>query len=161
MLTYLIRAPTLSYTKTLEARVAQLEDALAKLQSQQQPRDVEKLQGQGSVRSSPARQSEQDEKDGQLDLSRDFEGLKVEDDGRISFHGPTSLFQLPSGIVTESSSTTHLALELEARKERLINNAWRERAFEQLATIPVYRIDSSCPLDRSLTFFSGTVPVSP
>lgn len=141
-------APTLSYTKTLEARVAQLEDALAKLQSQQQARDAEKLQGAShgasrDIRGSPAVKSEQDEGDGQLDLPRDFEGLKVEDDGRISFHGPTSLFQLPSGIVSETSTTTHFALELEARKERLINNAWRERANEHSIPEPFqYLLDS-------------------
>lgn len=28
-------------------------------------------------------------------------------------------------------------MQLEGRKERLINNAWRERAFEQLAAMPV------------------------
>lgn len=72
------------------------------------------------------------------DLSQDFEGLKVEDDGRISYHGQTSLFHLPSGVMNESLAPTHLGLGLDARKERLINNAWRERAFEQLACIPVW-----------------------
>jgi hypothetical protein len=71
------------------------------------------------------------------ELSGDFEGLTVEDDGRISFHGATSLFNLPSGAVNESASLSQAANELEARKERLINNAWRERAFEQLNNIPV------------------------
>ncbi|KAJ9231370.1 transcriptional regulator family: Fungal Specific TF [Paecilomyces variotii] len=142
-------APTLSYTKTLEARVAQLEDALVKLQGpQSQYGEKVKDSPQGSTGeycSSPGQQSEHDERGSQQDLSGDFEGLKVEDDGRISFHGPTSLFQLPSGVVNETSATTHLALELEARKERLINNAWRERAFEQLAAIPEpfqYLLDS-------------------
>lgn len=70
-------------------------------------------------------------------MIRAFEGLQVETDGRISFHGPTSLFQLPSGLVNEVSTATGTSQELEARKERLINNAWRERAFEQLATMQV------------------------
>ena len=39
--------------------------------------------------------------------------------------------------MSESLAPTHLGLGLDARKERLINNAWRERAFEQLACIPV------------------------
>ncbi|KAL1872866.1 hypothetical protein Plec18167_006516 [Paecilomyces lecythidis] len=142
-------APTLSYTKTLEARVAQLEDALAKAQGHQpQHRERAKDSPHGSMGeyySSPGQQSEHDERGSQQDLSGDFEGLKVEDDGRISFHGPTSLFQLPSGVVNETSASTHLTLELEARKERLINNAWRERAFEQLSVIPEpfqYLLDS-------------------
>jgi hypothetical protein len=71
------------------------------------------------------------------DLAREFDGLNVENDGRISFHGPTSLFQLPSGAVNETASTSHYAQELEARKERLVNSAWRERAFEQMAVMPV------------------------
>jgi hypothetical protein len=71
------------------------------------------------------------------DLAREFDGLNVEDDGRISFHGPTSLFQLPSGAVNETASSSHYAQELEARKERLVNSAWRERAFEQMAAMPV------------------------
>ena len=69
------------------------------------------------------------ENDDAQDLAREFEGLNVETDGRISFHGPTSLFQLPSGVVNETASTADVAQELEARKERLINSAWRERAF--------------------------------
>lgn len=72
------------------------------------------------------------------DLAQDFEGLQVENDGRISFHGPTSLFQLPGGAVPEASgASSQLAMGIGARKERLINNAWRERAFEQLAAMPV------------------------
>jgi hypothetical protein len=77
------------------------------------------------------------ENDDTQDLAREFDGLNIETDGRISFHGPTSLFQLPSGVVSETASTTHVVQELEARKERLINSAWRERAFEQMAAMPV------------------------
>lgn len=77
------------------------------------------------------------EHDDAQELARDFDGLNVETDGRISFHGPTSLFQLPSGVVNETNSNVNVAQELEARKERLINSAWRERAFEQMAAMPV------------------------
>ncbi|RAH73168.1 putative C6 transcription factor [Aspergillus aculeatinus CBS 121060] len=146
-------APTLSYTKQLESRVAQLEDALTKLRSQQ-PLEPVGLKGAsrassasiGESSASPGRRTRiKEEEDDDQNLTRDFEGLKVEHDGRISFHGPTSLFQLPSGVVTEASSTSHLAMHLEGRKERLINNAWRERAYEQLATMPEpfqYLLDS-------------------
>jgi hypothetical protein len=72
------------------------------------------------------------------DLTRAFDGLNVENDGRVSFHGPTSLFQLPSGVVSETANSSHYAQELEGRKERLVNNAWRERAFEQMAAMPVW-----------------------
>ncbi|KAE8148213.1 fungal-specific transcription factor domain-containing protein [Aspergillus avenaceus] len=145
-------APTLSYTKQLEARVAQLEDALSKLRTQQQSSiELRKAStpsstGEGRGSASPSlrtRIKEEDEHSN--DLARDFEGLKVEHDGRISFHGPTSLFQLPSGALNESTSTSRFAVQHEARKERLINNAWRERAFEQMATMPEpfqYLLDS-------------------
>lgn len=72
------------------------------------------------------------------DLVRAIDGLKVGDDGRISLYGPTSLFQLPSSLARENTDAlSPVASELDSRKERLINNAWRERAFEQLTTIPV------------------------
>lgn len=75
--------------------------------------------------------------------------MNVENDGRISFHGPTSLFQLPSGVLNETASTSNVAQELEARKERLINSAWRERAFEQMAAMPV-GFDLQCLRDKEL-----------
>ena len=135
----LFRAPTLSYTKQLESRVAQLEDALVKLRSQQPDADTRKVSSPASVAesSSSAGRRIKTEHDDTQDLAREFDGLNVETDGRISFHGPTSLFQLPSGVVNETASSSPFAQELEARKERLINSAWRERAFEQMATMPV------------------------
>ncbi|EIT82978.1 fungal-specific transcription factor domain-containing protein [Aspergillus flavus] len=146
-------APTLSYTKQLEARVAQLEDALSKLRSQQQSAaEVRKAstpsstgEGRGSMSPSLRTRIKEEDESSSADLAREFEGLKVEHDGRISFHGPTSLFQLPSGALNEAASTSRLAVQHEARKERLINNAWRERAFEQMATMPEpfqYLLDS-------------------
>ncbi|CAI7671782.1 unnamed protein product [Penicillium manginii] len=136
-------APTLSYTKQLETRVAQLEDALAKHQSDV---DARKISSPASVAesSSSAGRKIKTENDDTQDLTRDFDGLNVENDGRISFHGPTSLFQLPSGVVSETASTSHFAQEMEARKERLINSAWRERAFEQMAAMP---LSSECETD--------------
>lgn len=133
------RAPTLSYTKQLEARVAQLEDVLSKVRGHRADSEARKVGSPASVAessSSAGRRIKSENDDGQ-ELAREFDGLNVENDGRISFHGPTSLFQLPSGVVNETASTSHFAHELEARKERLINSAWRERAFEQMAAMPV------------------------
>ncbi|KAI9036572.1 putative C6 transcription factor [Aspergillus affinis] len=142
-------APTLSYTKQLETRVAQLEDALSKLRGQANEVEARKGSSPASTGESSAspgirtRIKEEDENTG--DLARDFEGLNVEHDGRVSFHGPTSLFQLPSGALNEATSPSNPTLQLDGRKERLINNAWRERAFEQMATMPEpfqYLLDS-------------------
>ncbi|KAJ5535902.1 transcriptional regulator family: Fungal Specific TF [Penicillium frequentans] len=140
-------APTLSYTKQLETRVTQLEEALARLRNQSVDADAKKVSSPASVAesSSSAGRRVKIEHDETGDLAREFDGLNVENDGRISFHGPTSLFQLPSGAVSETASTLQFSQEMEARKERLVNNAWRERAFEQMATMPEpfqYLIDS-------------------
>lgn len=131
----------MSYTKQLESRVAQLEDALSKLRGQEEEAEAEARKGSSPASaaesSSSAGRRTKTEHDDNLDLEREFDGFNVENDGRISFHGPTSLFQLPSGVLNETASTSHVAQELEARKERLINSAWRERAFEQMAAMPV------------------------
>ncbi|KAL4788578.1 fungal-specific transcription factor domain-containing protein [Aspergillus varians] len=142
-------APTLSYTKQLERRVAELEDALAKHQSQRTPEHAEGSPssavsaGEASINSRTLNRNDGAGDD--QDLSRDFEGLKVEHDGRVSFHGPTSLFQLPSSALNPAASSSQLAVQAGERKERLVNNAWRERAIEQMATMPEpfqYLLDS-------------------
>lgn len=129
------RAPTLSYTKQLEARVAQLEDALSKRGEGEEARKA--TRSPSSAESSASGPKIKIDPDAE-DLTRAFDGLNVENDGRVSFHGPTSLFQLPSRVLSETANTSHYVQELEGRKERLVNNAWRERAFEQMAAMPVW-----------------------
>ena len=126
-----------------------MEDALSRARSQQPSSSSEaELRKAGSPASTGGSSAsagagvlhriKDEENASEQDLAQDFEGLQVENDGRISFHGPTSLFQLPGGAVPESSgASSQLAMGIGARKERLINNAWRERAFEQLAAMPV------------------------
>ncbi|OAT12177.1 C6 transcription factor, variant [Blastomyces gilchristii SLH14081] len=153
--------PTLSYTKTLEARVAELETALANLQGG--TGNIDGGLGQEISQQHQQQQMHVDEPRENLlrtgvshgvdniehipsDLARGIDRLKIGDDGRISIYGPTSLFQLPSSLAPEEANPLlPAAAELDSRKERLINNAWRERAFEQLATIPdpfQYLLDS-------------------
>jgi hypothetical protein len=133
----------LAYTKQLERRVAELEEALAKHRSQQTPDAAAGTPSsaastnENSLNSTSSNHKD-DEISGDQGLSRDFEGLKVEHDGRVSFHGPTSLFQLPSGALNPAVSNPQLATQAGGRKERLVNNAWRERAIEQMATMPVW-----------------------
>ncbi|KAI5306930.1 hypothetical protein KEM56_006393 [Ascosphaera pollenicola] len=156
------RAPTLSYTKTLEARIAELEATIEKLQGSSntsspkedsEPVDDDQKETNGSKNSSRSKPGNalaltkaitngKSEING--DLARNIEGLKIED-GRVSFHGPTSLFQLPSGMTKEQLKEVQSALTNDGRKERLVNSAWRERAFEQLSSIPEpfqYLLDS-------------------
>lgn len=64
----------------------------------------------------------------------------MDNDGRISFHGDTSLFQLPSASPrpqSEHDPNTRLGFSGPEGREKLINNAWRQRQFEKLAQIPV------------------------
>ncbi|KAL9113294.1 MAG: hypothetical protein Q9227_002629 [Pyrenula ochraceoflavens] len=83
---------------------------------------------QSPSRRSPSRSVSNLEED--LDLSHRFEGLKMQEDGRITFHGPTSFFQLPRGKAT-SPPAPHPQDPDPGGRERLINSAWRERTFEQ------------------------------
>ena len=136
--------PTLSYTKQLESRVAELEEALSRLVGQPCS-EANSLKGDSptsttEVKPNPSNNATAARWDaGYFDLAKEFEGLRVENDGRVSFHGPTSLFQLPSGVTEEQPSTSSRPKDFGASRERLINNAWRERAFEQLSAIPVCR----------------------
>jgi hypothetical protein len=137
------RAPTLSYTKTLETKIADLEAKLASAQGDRAG-DVDKPSkpsphgSSADYSSSTTQTPEQDDETAPQELASDFDGLTIEYDGRVSFHGPTSLFHLlPNDTVNDAASSRHQALEVEARKERLVNNAWRERAIEQLSGMPV------------------------
>ena len=47
-----------------------------------------------------------------------------------------SLFHAP-GLKTHAVPRDHVEQDAAAQKEKLINSAWRERAFEKLADIPV------------------------
>ncbi|KAL1957265.1 hypothetical protein VTO42DRAFT_6171 [Malbranchea cinnamomea] len=145
--------PTLSYTKSLESRIAELEAELEKLKKQSPPQREEarnlKVEDvdSGKLSATPLQErvGERSDAANASDLAGDIEGLKIEEDGRISFHGPTSLFQLPSGLAPENPNPVLTEQGIDGRKERLINNAWRERAFEQLTTIPEpfqYLLDS-------------------
>lgn len=54
-----------------------------------------------------------------------------------TLHGTTSLFRLPSNTVVSSAVHDQVDRDIIANRESLLNNAWRERAFEKLADIPV------------------------
>lgn len=132
----------MSYTKQLEARVAKLEDALSKARPDRDA-ELRKASSPSSVAESSSSAGARIKIEAEAeDLARTFDGLNVENDGRVSFHGPTSLFHLPSGVASDTTSESHYAKKVEGRKERLINNAWRERAFEQMASMPVSFLSS-------------------
>lgn len=119
-----LRSPTLSYTQRLEQRIAQLEATLARSRP-----SVVSCNSIGERRATDITS--------QSGPSRIVEDLRVEEDGRLSFHGPTSLFQLPGSIRQQAIDLIQVDQHIADSKESLVNNAWRERAFEKLADIPV------------------------
>lgn len=64
-------------------------------------------------------------------------GLKIDEKGGITYHGATSLFHLPSD--RDKNKTDSLSsIDSDAhRRERLVTNAWHQRAMENLSDIPV------------------------
>ncbi|USP76410.1 SwnK [Curvularia clavata] len=69
-------------------------------------------------------------------LARAAESLRVGGDARVSFPESTSLFQLPGSIRTRHTDQDQADQEMAVKKQSLMNNAWRERAFEKLADTP-------------------------
>jgi hypothetical protein len=128
------RSPTLSYTQRLEKQVATLEAALKKASQDTASlagssiSDVPGIEAVTPVASTPS---------GSL-IEEAVHG--VDENGRKSLHGSTSLFELPGGSrVSANARNDAPEQELAARRASLLNNAWRERAFERLADIPVWQ----------------------
>ncbi|KAK2594319.1 hypothetical protein QQS21_007964 [Conoideocrella luteorostrata] len=132
--------PTLSYTQRLEERIKELEDQVAHLSKSP-------LSVAGSAHSSPPLSTNQDGSTNvarhtpdEQGVTRSFKSLKVDDKGSITYHGATSFFNLPSDrngndlsdtpFMNSSSDTDN------QRRERLISNAWHQRAMENLSEIP-------------------------
>lgn len=69
-----------------------------------------------------------------------FDGLKVDHKGGITYHGTTSFFQLPGGSQSslgKQGAFSERGTAAMQRRERLVANAWRQRALEDLSEIPV------------------------
>lgn len=133
-----IRNPTLSYTQRLEERIKELEDQLSKAQSQaSSPAHSQHL----GVESQPPSQdgSVVGHESGEA-LSGTFKGLKLDERGVLTYHGATSFFHLPSeydGHESGAPNSSQSDNPLSGRRERLVNNAWQQRALEDLSAIPV------------------------
>lgn len=70
-------------------------------------------------------------------VSESFKGLKVDDKGAITYHGSTSFFQLPSDRPSGSRDQQSTSDQAMQRRERLVANAWQQRALENMSDIPV------------------------
>lgn len=124
--------PTLSYTETLERRVKELQEQLAN------------VHGKGSVLSPAAASSATVDALPRSAAKRTYsgvtKGLKVDSKGAVTYHGATSFFQLPTSDLNGASGAQDSALMLDEgnqRKEKLVNNAWHQRALEAFQDTPV------------------------
>ncbi|KFX89561.1 hypothetical protein O988_08591 [Pseudogymnoascus sp. VKM F-3808] len=119
--------PTLSYTQKLESRVEELE----RLVSQLQIPSAERASGSPQPGSPKPRS-------GLPPAS--FEGLKFDGQGSITYHGATSFFHLPNATSDKPSTVTvtdpSASLDGERIRQRLVSNAWHQRALETFAETP-------------------------
>lgn len=121
-------SPTLSYTNKLEKRVEELEAALKKAQSQPQ---VHLATSPGLSTASPHSLNADGNHSG---FGSSFRGLAFDAKGAVTYHGSTSLFQLPSR--PDETSPIVPVNEINLTKGRLVQNAWEQRALEVLAETP-------------------------
>ncbi|ROV96067.1 hypothetical protein VPNG_09146 [Cytospora leucostoma] len=128
--------PTLSYTQRLEERIRELEDQLSKVQSQpasqQQSTPSDRLPSSSRDGSHPGIEFGEG-------LAGTFKGLKLDEKGVLTYHGATSFFHLPSEYGRPDSDApgpSHSEDPLYGKRERLVNNAWQQRALEDLSEIP-------------------------
>ncbi|KAF8848904.1 fungal-specific transcription factor domain-containing protein [Acephala macrosclerotiorum] len=130
-------SPTLSYTQRLENRVKELENRLQQLQSSS--KDEHSTPHGSKDGTSPAPVASPDESTS--DRARAFKGLRMDDRGAITYHGTTSFFQLPTTAQDASpesavSGRPDPFAESMGKRERLVKNAWEQRALETLAETP-------------------------
>lgn len=135
-----VRNPTLSYTQRLEERIKDLEEQVSKAQAQAQahaPPQPQRGPSEGPLSSSHDSSLVGHESEG---LAGTFKGLKLDEKGVITYHGATSFFHLPSEYgrqSTDAPSPSNPEDPLYGKRERLVNNAWQQRALEDLSEIPV------------------------
>jgi hypothetical protein len=142
------RNPTLSYTQRLEKRVRELEEQLAEARKEiDKPKPLPPSSvGSPEAPSFTSHGSGHGGSDhGEDGLIGSFMGLKLDDKGVITYHGSTSFFQL----LDDNATATQSQLKQEAqpfetteepeisRRERLVSNAWQQRALEDLSAVPV------------------------
>ncbi|KAG5978274.1 hypothetical protein E4U55_006312 [Claviceps digitariae] len=132
--------PTLSYTQRLEERIKELEDQVNSLTRSP-------LFLIDSSHSSPPPSSRPDVSahtsrhgSDEQSINRNFQSLKVDDKGGITYHGATSFFNLPSdrnGTAVSGFPNLNSTSDIDSqRRQRLISNAWHQRAMENLSEIP-------------------------
>lgn len=133
-------SPTLSYTQKLENRIKELEDALSAAQANG-PMSITAEQSPLSTSTAPALPH----MPAKRTHVESIEGLAVDEKGSVSYHGATSFFQLPTpylneALDTQNEGTSETLDKGIRRKEKLVNNAWQQRALEWFSETPVRQI---------------------
>ena len=113
----------MSYTNKLERKVQDLEAALREAQKASQY-----IPATSPIASTSSPHSIVPENFGT------FRGLAFDARGAVQYHGAASLFQLPSK--PEETNAVQPINEANQTKERLVQNAWEQRALEVLAETP-------------------------
>ncbi|KAF6829546.1 C6 transcription factor [Colletotrichum musicola] len=135
--------PTLSYTSRLEQRIKDLESQLAAARAHvhapgpsEPSRTSSPSLGPSTAGQSPMTDSHHAESQDDESVSESFKGLKVDDRGGITYHGATSFFQLPNDRPLGSRDPAASSEQAVQRRERLVANAWQQRALENMSEIP-------------------------
>ena len=121
------RNPTFSYTQRLEARIFELENQLKQSSKDEDHDDL-----------SRADSTHEKLEDEVLPASA-FEGLRMDDPGKISYHGPTSILNVPLRSVRCDEDTAFTTLpdengRAEEWREQLVANALEQRVAEVLSS---------------------------
>ncbi|KAJ5392396.1 hypothetical protein N7509_007886 [Penicillium cosmopolitanum] len=128
-------SPTLSYTQKLENKVKALEHALSIAEENGSTSDTAE-QSPSSTSTAAALPPAPTKR-----YFKSIKGLKLDRKGAITYHGATSFFQLPSSDLNEafegqSGGAFETLDEGNRRKEKLVNNAWQQRALERFLETP-------------------------
>ncbi|KAL2759778.1 hypothetical protein ACRALDRAFT_2023901 [Sodiomyces alcalophilus JCM 7366] len=153
------RNPTLSYTSRLEQRIKDLEAQLAMAKSDiPGPADRFRQMSPSTSRSHSLTPDPLVLEPGYEDfVSESFQGLTVDEKGSITYHGATSFFQLPDDRPPGFRGLASSSSEASQRRERLVANAWQQRALENSSDIPVSPTGAPGDLQTLGPYYSHTL----
>jgi hypothetical protein len=134
-------SPTLSYTQKLEKRVQELEEALSIAQASGSSAIIAE-QSPSNTSTAADLSTTSAQKGSYLGP---IKGLKVDEKGAVTYHGATSFFQLPitdlnEALPAQNGCFSETLDDGNRRKEKLVHNAWQQRALEGFLETPVCHI---------------------
>ncbi|KAH8647977.1 fungal-specific transcription factor domain-containing protein [Xylariales sp. PMI_506] len=131
--------PTLTYTERLEKKIRELEDEVTRLRSA--TGEAYHQHAKCHLSTPTTSRPGADKAASDPGISAGFAGLKLDPKGIITYHGSTSFFQESSHYIgdfppsTGRDGSVNMPTDSAAR-DRLVSNAWEQRALESLSTIP-------------------------